>query len=68
MNTASLRPGDRLEANVRGIPFLATFDCKVHSNLFRVKDPDPARVNTLHLTPREILRKLDPQERLEVRA
>lgn len=63
METRLLNPGDRIEANVRGIPFVATLDCKVHSGLFRIKDPDAERITYRHLTPREILRKLDPQER-----
>lgn len=66
MDTRSLTPGDRVEVNVKGIPFIATFDRKVHSNLFHVKDPDPSRVTYEHVTAREILRKLDPQERFEV--
>lgn len=66
MDTRFLAPGDRIEVNVKGIPFVATFDYKVHSNLFHVKDPDPPRVTYEHVTAREILRKIDPQERLEV--
>lgn len=65
MNTSALHPGDRIEANVKGIPFLATFKGKAHHGFYFTDEPDPQWITYRLLTAREILRKVDPRERAE---
>jgi hypothetical protein len=65
MDTSKLQPGDRIEADVRGQRFAATYERRVYTGLHKVKDPEP-RSTYLHLTSNEIVKKLDQQERLGV--
>lgn len=66
MDTSTLTPGDRVEVNIKGIPFTATFKGRSHHGLYLTDEPDPARITYRLVTSREILRKLDPQEKFEV--
>lgn len=64
MDTSRLHPGDRLQANVRGLPFTCTLEKKEPTRLLKVQDPDPSWVTYRFLKPRQVVRKLEGQERL----
>lgn len=70
MNTRSLKPGERIRCNVRGQVFTARFMGHSLSSpgTFKVDSPDPQSVTYRHVTARQIVAKLEGQERLGVSA
>jgi hypothetical protein len=61
--TSQLHKGDRIEANVRGVSFIATITSKLPGSL-GIEPDEPKRFSWRFVTPREVVRWLDRQERL----
>jgi hypothetical protein len=70
MDTRSLKVGDRIRCNVRGQIFTARYLGYSLTRLggHRIDDPDPKSVTYREVTARQIVGKVEGQERLEVRA
>lgn len=70
METRTLKVGERIRCGVRGQKFTATFRGESYSSpgVFLVDDPNPKSVTYRHVTARQILGKVEGQERLEVGA
>jgi hypothetical protein len=67
MNTSCLHPGDHIKANVRGQHFEAEVVAKEKRGLVKVEPIEPWPTWRF-LTARQIVGKVERQERLEVRA
>lgn len=72
MDTRSLKVGDRVYCNVRGQVFTATFG-EPHGTSpspprYPIYDPSPKSITYRHVTSRQIVGKVEGQERLEVGA
>jgi hypothetical protein len=66
MDTRSLHPGDRVEANIRGLIFTAKVIKSADQwGIWRIL-PDRHRITYRSVTSRQIVKKLDPQEQLGV--
>lgn len=70
METRSLKPGERIRCNVRGQVFTARYLGPSPSSpgTFKVDDPNPKSVTYRHVTARQIIGKVEGQERLGVSA
>jgi hypothetical protein len=57
VKTASLKPGQRIQCNVRGQSFTARFmgASLASPGTFKVDDPDPKSVTYRHVTARQIV-------------
>jgi len=62
--TSQLHRGDRIEANVRGVSFKATITGKRPGLPLAVMPDEPGRYTWRILSPREVVRKLDAQQKL----
>lgn len=56
MTTRDLRPGDKIEVDVNGRPFIATFLEKLENGLCRIDPPDG--FNYFRARPRDIRRRV----------
>ena len=65
MNTRALHAGDRIKANVKGRVFEDTLITRLQDGRWLVGDTKP-RSTYLHLSSRQIVERLDLQERWEV--
>jgi hypothetical protein len=61
--TSKLQLGDRVEANIRGISFTGTITSKLPGSL-GIEPDEPKRFSWRFVTPRQVVRRLDRQERL----
>lgn len=70
MQTRVLNVGDRIRCDVRGQKFTATFRGESYASpgIFLVDGPNPSSVTYRHVTARQILGKVEGQDRLEVGA
>jgi len=66
MDTRSLKVGDRIRCNVRGLAFTATLDGRVEG-LWLISATRPT-MGMRTVTSRQIVGKVEGQERLEVGA
>lgn len=65
MRASSLRPGDRVEVDVRGVTFTATIEEAEPRAYVRLKDPSPY-VTWKFVKPGRVKRKLETQGQIEV--
>lgn len=65
MKLAVLRPGDLVEVNVRGLKFEATF-VRVDELDRAVIEPTSSRITYRRVTARQVVRKVETQQRLGV--
>lgn len=65
METRTLNTGDHIEANVRGVHFKATITGKA-PGLLAIAPDEPSRFTWRFVTARQVVKKLETQERLEV--
>jgi hypothetical protein len=65
MRTDSLDTGDRIEANVRGVHFKATITGKP-PGLLAIDPDEPKRYSWRFVSARQVVAKVESQERLGV--
>lgn len=63
MRSSTLHIGDRIEANVRGVSFTATVTGKP-PGLLAIEPEEPQRFTWRFVSPRQVVQKLEVQEKL----
>jgi len=67
MRTDTLQIGDRIEANVRGVSFTATIT-SMPPGLLGVEPDEPSRYTWRFVSARQVVRKIEAQQKLETAA